>query len=648
MIPQPARAQEPIRFGDDFELDCSTRRLRRGSQKLKLERIPLEILILLLEHCGEVVTRDEIVAKVWGKGVFFDSDNSIRGAVRKIRQVLKDDPEYPRFIQTVTGQGYRFIARVIGPEEGKGAYLSTDDGAKESNAETPSLVESDRRQRLQRATRWLVAGVAAGLALLAGAYVAFRSHAAASGPKITSLVVLPLENLSGDPSQEYFADGMTEALITDLAQFSSLRVISRTSAMHYKGSHQPLPEIAEELNVDAVVEGSVTRSGNRVRITAQLLQARSDRHLWAKAYERDVREIITLQQDVADNIVSEIQPKLRPQESASVSREQQINPEAYDAYLQGMYFSQKFNQVGNRRALQYFEVSIRKDPSYALGYAGLSNVYSELAYYQRPVEVMPKAKEAAEAALKIDNTLANAHAALAWVKWVYDWDFASAEKEFQRAIQFNPGLTVGHGMYAIFLDSMGRFEESFREFQIARQLDPVSVGLIRNAAEHFRYMRQYDRAIAENLRALEMDPGFANAHESLAYAYANSGMYEESIREMEQLAIAEDEHDLAETMKLAYADGGYKAALNSRLKYYKDRRVAGVHVNYWDQALTHAQAGNKDLALAALEKAYDEREDLTDLAVNPSWDSIRNDPRFQGLVRRVGLPVNPDAGVTAP
>jgi tetratricopeptide (TPR) repeat protein len=396
-----------------------------------------------------------------------------------------------------------------------------------------------------------------------------------------------------------------------------------------------------------VVEGSVIRSGNRVRITAQLLEARLDRHLWARAYDRDVRELVSLQQDVADSVISEIQPKLRPQGSASVTRKRQVNPEAYDAYLQGMYFWHKFTEAGDRRALEYFEESIRKDPSYALGYAGLSNAYHELAYYLRPLDIMPKSEEAAEKALKIDDTLPEAHAALGWVKWVYDWDWPRAEKEFQRSIQLNPGYALSHGMYALYLDSMGRFEEAFREFQSARELDPVALGLIRSTAEHFRFMRQYDRAIAENRRALDMDPTFENAHESLASAYVNKGMYEESIKEMEQLAISHGEHDLAETMKIAYARGGHKGALKSRLKYYKDRRRAGSYVAFWDEALTHAQLGNKDLALEALEKAYDEREDITDLGVNPSWDSIRADPRFQELLRRVGLPVNTGAGVVA-
>jgi TolB-like protein/DNA-binding winged helix-turn-helix (wHTH) protein/Tfp pilus assembly protein PilF len=624
-----------LRFRD-YQLDPDEFELSRAGHRLRLERKPMELLILLAETQGQLVKREKIIEKIWGKDFFFDTENGINNAIRKIRSALNDDAEHPLFVETSLGKGYRFIAPVELVLEPAG-----------SPAPERSVIPQG--PKVSRSRRALVAAL--GVTTLIATVFAFnitgiRSRILPRGvPPIHSIAVLPLQNLSGDPNQEYFADGMTDALITELAQFSFLRVISRTSAMHYKGSHQPLPEIAKELNVDAVVEGSVIRSGNHVRITAQLVETRSDRHLWAKAYDRDIREIASLQQDVADSIVSEIQPKLRPQGSASVSRKRQVNPEAYDAYLQGMYFWRKFSEAGDRRALEYFEEAIREDPSFALGYVGLSHAYHELAYYARPREVMPKSKEAAEQALKLDDTLADGHAALGWVKWIYDWDWPGAEKEFQRAIQLNPGDNLSHGMYAMYLDSMGRFEEASREFQIARGIDPISLGLIRNNAEHFRYLRQYDTAIAENRRVLDMDPSFENAHESLAYAYVNKGMYEESINEMEQLAISDGEHDLAEMMKIAYAGDGYKGALKSRLKYYRDRRKAGSHVNFWDEALTHTQVGNKDLALQALEKAYDEREDITDLAVNPSWDSIRADPRFQDLVRRVGLQSNPVSGL---
>jgi len=613
-----------------YQLDLKRYELRRAdAMTVKLERQPMELLILLAERRGELVMREEIAAKLWPNGVFVDTERGINNAIRKIRTALHDSPDDPTQLQTVVGKGYRFIGHL--EITGRSADLGQD--------KAPDVSATTTKRDVRR--RVISTGIAVAIVILGVGLALWRSRPGGSEAVIHSLAVLPLENLSGDPSQEYFADGMTEALITELAQFSPLRVISRTSAMHYKGSHQPLPEIAKELNVDAVVEGSVTRSGNRVRITAQLLEARSDRHLWAKAYDRDLRETVFLQQEVADSIVSEIQPKLGPLGSASsLSRKLQVNSEAYDDYLQGQYFWYKFNEAGTRRAAEYFEESIRKDPSFAPGYAGLSNAYHELAYYAKASEVMPKSKEAAERALKLDDTLADAHAALGWVKWIYDWDWPGAEKEFQRAIQLNPGQAIVHGMYALYLDSMGRFEEAFREFQIARKVDPVSVGLIRSTAEHFRYLRQYDKAIAENRKALEMDPAFENALESLSFAYANKGMYEESIKVIEQLAITEGEHGLAKTMQTAYARGGYKGALKSRLQFYTDRRKAGSFVAFWDEALLQVQLRNNDLALDALEKACEEREDLTDLGVNPSWDSIRANPRFQDVVRRVRLPAN--------
>ena len=625
-----------LRFRD-CELDADEFVLSRAGHRLRLERKPMELLILLAEREGQLVKREEIIEKIWGKDFFFDAENGINNAIRKIRSALNDDSEQPRFVETTVGKGYRFVA----PVEHVAKTCTSPDPAPEGI-------------RRWLGSGWRLAWIS-GLVAIALVAAAFAFNAAGvrnwniggGVPPIHSIAVLPLENLSGDTNQEYFADGMTDALITDLAQIGSLRVISRTSAMHYKGSHQPLPEIARELNVDAVVEGSVIRSGNRVRITAQLLEARSDRHLWAKAYDRDIREIVSLQQDVADSIISEIQPKLRAQVSATVSRKRQVDPEAYDDYLRGLYFWHKFNEAGTRRAVEYFQESIRKDPSYAQGYAGLAHAYHESAYYVRPMDIMPKAKEAAEKALQLDDALADAHAALGWVKWIYDWDWPAAEKEFQRAIQLNPGHAISHGMYALYLDSLGRFEEAFRERQIATEIDPVALGLISNAAAHFRSMRQYERAIAEDRRALDMDPSFAMAHGGLALAYIGKGMYEESIKEMEREARFDGEPDLAETMGRAYARGGYKGALKGRLKYYKDRRLAGSYVAFSQEAEAHALLGNGDLALQALEKAYAEREDMTDLNVDPTWDNVRSDPRFQELLRRVGLPVSTRAGVVA-
>lgn len=389
----------------DYELDPDGFELSRAGHRLRLERKPMELLILLAEKQGQLVKREEIIEKIWGKDFFFDAENGINNAIRKIRSALNDNAEHPLFVETSLGKGYRFIApveRVLEP------------GASPS-LELRAIPQERTVLRSRRA--WVPAlGVTALIAAAFALNIAgIRTRILPRGvPPIHSIAVLPLENLSGDINQEYFADGMTDALITDLAQISSLRVISRTSAMHYKGSHQPLPEIAKELNVDAVVEGSVTRSGNRVRITAQLLEARSDRHLWAKAYDRDVREIVSLQQEVADSIVSEIQPKLRPEGRASVNRERRVNPDAYDDYLRGMYFWHKFTEPGMRQAQEYFEKSVQKDPSYALGYAWLANTYGQLGDYVGPrKEFMLKSKETSQKALQLDDNVAVAHGALA-------------------------------------------------------------------------------------------------------------------------------------------------------------------------------------------------------------------------------------------
>jgi TolB-like protein/DNA-binding winged helix-turn-helix (wHTH) protein/Tfp pilus assembly protein PilF len=625
-----------LRFRD-YELDPRGFELRRVGHRVRLERKPLELLILLAEKQGELIGREEIIEKIWGKDFFFDAENGINNAVRKIRSALHDDPEQPRFVETSVGKGYRFIAPVERVLEPAITFVTEPQPARQGPA----------------GSRWMLAGLLAlAVATLIAATLAFNIAGirtrvfARSVPPIRSIVVLPLENLSGDANQEYFADGMTDALITDLAQVSSLRVISRTSAMHYKGSHQALPTIARELNVDAVVEGTVMRSGDRVRITAQLLDARRDRHLWARAYDREVSEIMSLQQDVADNIFQEIQAKLTPEENLRASRKRQVDPEAYDDYLRGLYFWHKFTAAGMTRAAEYFEKSVQKDPSYALGYAWLANAYGMLAeFVGPPSDFMPKSKEATEKAVQLDDNLAEAHDSLANIKYYYDRDWAGADREFQRALQLNPGNALIHGGYARYLDAMGRFEEASRQHEITRELDPLILIGFYIRGDHFLFLRQYDKAIAEFRAALDLDHNFFIAHKGLAKAYKSKGMEKESISEWEQVDVLEGESDQAEATKIAYARGGYKGVLKAWLKAVEHQRAAGGYIDYSKEASIQAQLGNKDLALQALEKAFAEGEDMTFLNVEPEWDPIRSDPRFQDILRRVGLPVNAGAVV---
>ena len=402
MASQPIGQQQSIRFGDDFELDVRTRRLRRGSHVLKLERIPLEILALLLEHQGEIVSRDEIVAKVWGNSVFFDTDNSIRGAIRKVRQVLKDDPENPRFIQTVTGQGYRFIAPIIVPgqqnravasraEPATGAetapsFISELDGWLQSRklrieeedtgrkAEIPRDAESDRGPWTRGAWRWIVLGGVALLALLAVAYVTIRHRAAnAAGPKIRSLAVLPLKNLSGDPTQEYLADGMTEALIGRLSRIHDLRVISRTSVMHYKDTKLSMPEIASTLRADALVEGSVIREGNRIRVHAQLIRGATDEHFWSETYDRELRDVLALESDVAQSIAGKVEVTVTGEERERLAAVRSVPPEVYESYLKGRFALDKSNRRADvEESIRYFEQAHkdRSDVCTGLRWAG--------------------------------------------------------------------------------------------------------------------------------------------------------------------------------------------------------------------------------------------------------------------------------------
>jgi len=621
----------------DYQLDPDGFELRRAGHRLRLERKPMELLILLAEKQGQLVKREEIIEKIWGKDFFFDAENGINNAVRKIRSALNDDPEQPRFVETSVGKGYRFIAPV--------ERMLEPPSAPPVSTGAPSERSKSVLWRRASVPAVAVAGLIAAAFIFNVAGVRSRVFARSASP-IRSIVVLPLENLSADPNQEYFVDGMTDALITALAQVSSLRVISRTSAMHYKGSHQALPTIARELNVDAVVEGTVTRSGDRVRITAQLLDARTDRHLWARAYDREVSEIMSLQQDVADNIFQEIQAKLTPEENLRASRKRQVDPEAYDDYLRGLYFWHKFTAAGMTRAAEYFEKSVQKDPSYALGYAWLANAYGMLAeFVGPPSDFMPKSKEATEKAVQLDDNLAEAHDSLANIKYYYDRDWAGADREFQRALQLNPGNALIHGGYARYLDAMGRFEEASRQHEITRELDPLILIGFYIRGDHFLFLRQYDKAIAEFRAALDLDHNFFIAHKGLAKAYKSKGMEKESISEWERVDVLEGESDQAEATKIAYARGGYKGVLKAWLKAVEHQRAAGGYIDYSKEASIQAQLGNKDLALQALEKAFAEGEDMTFLNVEPEWDPIRSDPRFQNILRRVGLPVNAGAVV---
>jgi TolB-like protein/Tfp pilus assembly protein PilF len=452
--------------------------------------------------------------------------------------------------------------------------------------------------------------------------------------------VLPLENLSRDPDQEYFADGMTEALTTELAQISSLKVISHTSVLQYKGTKKPLPQIAQELNVDAVIEGAVQRSGDKVEITVQLIQAPSDRHLWAKSYERGLPDILELQREVTHSITDEIRAKLTSPEERRLLSARTINPEAYQDYLKGQYLLSTEDNM--RTGIAYFQRAIQKDPNYALAYAGLAESYITLGAQaggdMSPTEALQQAKAAATKALAIDDSLGEAHAALAHVIEVYDWDWQGAEKEYKRALELNPNDAMAHDWYGEYLQVMGRNEEGFVQVRQAMQLDPLNAHLADDLGFHFYTARRYDDAIRALQKTFELEPDDGEAHMGLGWVYGEKKMYREAIAELETVVRLWDRNEFAvASLGKVLGCSGRKQEARRLLEELKERSKHH-YVSPYLIALVQTGLGERDQAIASLEQGYTNRDHwMMFLKADPRWDDLRSDPRFKGLIRRVGL-----------
>lgn len=623
-----------VRFGK-FELDLRTAELQTNGTRIHLQEKPFQILVALLEQPGEMVTREELTRRLWPAGTFVDFDLSLNKAVNRLREVLQDSAEQPRYIETLPRKGYRFIGP-LGV-----AAVAIPSGAHQAPSATHPETSSKRWPFSAKALT--AAGVFA-LALF-GFVLAKRVSPGQSSPPhhIGSLAVLPLENLSGDPSQEYIADGMTDQLITDLGKLPSLRVISRTSVMQYQNVHKPLPQIARELKVDAVVEGTASRSASQVRITAQLIEAATDRHLWAQSYEGDVRDVLGLQSQVARAIADEIRVNLTPQQQASLKTGKVVDPEAYEDYLKGRYFWNKRTEAGLDKSLEYFQRAIRKDPDYALAYAGLADSYTMLAAGEyavlSPAEAVPKAKAAAEKALQLDNALAEAHSTLGYLKWSFDWDWQRAESEYQQAIALNPSYATAHHWYSIYLVEVGHFDEAVAEIRKAEALDPLS--LIINADDGWILYnaRRYDEAIQEVSRALELDPTFASAHWTLGLAYGGKGMSRKAIAEFQKAVKLSG----GGTVSLA-ALGREYAAQGERQKALAILQRLNEQSKYRyvlpdGPAYIYTALGDHDRALELLAQAYSQHTDaMTLLKVEPRFDALRSDPRFMELLRRLSFP----------
>jgi len=476
--------------------------------------------------------------------------------------------------------------------------------------------------------------------LISAGFVVFVLLRSPRPALVRSLAVLPLENLSGDPSQEYFSDGMTDELITELGQISELRVISRTSVMTYKGARKPLPQIARELNVDAAVEGTVLRSGNSVRITAQLILASNDKHLWAHSYEVGLRDIFSVQKQVARSIAEHVRIKLNPVEQTQLNRPKDVNAEAYEDYLKGRYFWNKRTTDGLKKAIDYFNQAIEKDPIYAQAYSGLADSYALMGDWEygvlAPSEAFPKAKAAATRALALDNTLGEAHTSLAFVLDLFDWDWKTAEKEYKQAVDLGPNYATAHQWYSWHLIVLGRNDEAIAEMRRAENLDPLSLIISADMADVLLVARRYDESIQQSRRTMEMDPGFAVTHYQLGQAFVQKQMYREGIAELQRaIALSGGNKTFRSTLAYAYARSGRKNEALGILNDLKNRSGNGFS-NAAEIALIYVGLDDVDQAMIWLEKSYKERFNPS-LLMRPCFDLLRSDPRFQGLLGRIGL-----------
>jgi TolB-like protein/DNA-binding winged helix-turn-helix (wHTH) protein/Tfp pilus assembly protein PilF len=646
-----------LNFGD-FELDVAEYELRRSGRAVKLERIPMELLLLLVDRRGQLVTRDEILEKLWGKGTFLDADNSINTAISKIRVVLKDDPENPAFIKTVSGKGYRFIASIPSLPDGKdalGSPLHGVSGASESTVAEESALESESKVSSRPRRLWLASATAS--LVLAAALAAWswrdslkRIVSPNPSPVIRSLAVLPLENLTGDASQEYFADSMTDALITDLAQIGALRVISRTSIMRYKGMRKPLPEIARELGVDGIVEGTVVRSAGRIRITSQLIYAPSDQHLWARSYESDLSDIVTLQGEVAQAIAGQVRAALTPEERSHLARRPTDSPEAYQLYLQGRYSWNQRTPRGVKKSIDFFQRAVEKDPNFALAYAGLADAYnfSNILGVLAPKESSPQAEAAAVKALVLDPQLGEAHTALGLVRSHYYFDFLGAQSEFLKAFGLNPNYANAHLFYAgAYLTPMGRHEEAIAEMKKALEVDPLSLPLNNMMGETYLWAGDYQKALQQFQRTIDLEPTFPLVHLFYAGLLTEMGRYEDAIKENqtgELLLGASPEEagalaaEFQKALQVGGPEGYWQKNLGITLKEYK--RTGTGYFPAIGVASAYARVGDKDNAFKWLEKSFQDKEgqDITLVRWLPDFKSLHTDPRLADLLRRMGLP----------
>jgi TolB-like protein/DNA-binding winged helix-turn-helix (wHTH) protein/Tfp pilus assembly protein PilF len=625
--------QKGIRRFGSFELDPAGE-LRSNGKKVKLQDQPLQILQILTERHGQIVTREELRAKIWPSDTFVDFDHGINNAIKRLREALGDTAKTPRFIETLPRRGYRFIAPVVREAIAGSA----------SSAQLQAEVEQPPTHPRRDLRIGLFLGLAASalLIIVLGAGPAKIWHmisGKAAAPQIRSIAILPLKNLSGDPDQQYFADGMTEELITSLSQIRALKVISRTSAEVYAGTHKPLPQIARELNVDAIVEGSVQRTEGQVRITAQLIYAPEDKNVWAQTYVRDARGALTLQGEVATAIANQVERALSPPRPLRAAPTP-ANPEAHDLYLKGRYYWNQRTQAGFWKAIESFKLAIEKDPNYAQAYAGLADCYILLGPNDAlpSGEVYPLARSAALRALQLDDALAEAHSSLGFVILLYDWNPAQAEKEFRRAIELNPNYPTAHHWYAYDLAAMKRPDEAIAEIRRALDLDPLSPIINTDLGQVLLFAHRNDEAIAQCQKTIALDPQFTWAYWYLGLLYEQKGMYDQAFDALLKSLFGPSGSPQSEAFRAAYRASGIKGYWQQRVSQL-EQQSKERYVSPYTFAVSYARLGQPDKALESLEKAFDERyPSMVFLPIEPVFDTLRGHPRFEELMRRINLP----------
>jgi TolB-like protein/DNA-binding winged helix-turn-helix (wHTH) protein/Tfp pilus assembly protein PilF len=619
-----------IRFGP-FEADLQSQELKKLGVPLRLTGQSFQILKILLENPGVLVRREQLHQTLWPSDTFVDFEHGLNAAVNRVREALGDDANDPRFIETLPRRGYRFVGPIELPST-----------AQHLLSEASSSAQSVPRWRHLRLAVYGAVGLLALLAILVGvkAY-GWRSRFSlySAPPRIESLAVLPLADLSHDPEQGYFADGMTEALIANLAQVKSLRVISRTTAMHYKATNETLPQIARELNVDGVIEGTVQRSGNRIRVTAKLIRGQSETPLWAKVYERGLQDVLVMQNELAQAIVKEIKVNLTPQERRRLAEARPINPEAYDAYLLGNFHAAKRNPAAIEKAIDYFQKAVRIDANYAQAYVGLANAYEERDFWGA-TGLGPSAERVRAntlRALELDDDLAEAHELLGWIYFRYDWNWLAAESEFKRAIELNANLPSAYQQYAYYLLVMGRHEDAIATVHHAVELDPLSPWYVCEEGRVLHRARRYEEAVTRYQRALELDPSFLPAILRIIQAYEQLGNYDAALTYVQKSRelLGDTRASLLASVRLYALMGRHSEALEFLNTLEKngalENDMAGL-------AAAYVALNNPDRAITVFHKGFEERSIMPFNFVDPELDPIRSDPRFLALLRKARLP----------